>query len=350
MFWFLYYSFFLYFLYLARKYTNAHSLLVMFMIFFLGQRWMTGEDFPGYLLYYIINFKGFDFTFFSLQDLFIRFNLSFSFFIFSLYTLTILFLYKFINNFRYSSLIFVVFIITELSFIILSQLKQSLAIPIFLFSFYFIFFKRYFIGLCFYLLASSVHVATLFLLPFLFLKAPIRKYTLTFILGLICFLPFINITDILPNFLYFKFAHYLDSEYNSSLSIYHYLKYYAIIILFYLLYCNTIPQSQIVMKFLITGFLLYLVLYGLSFQFAPFMRFSYYFRIFEVITFVTFALDSSNKRNFRFLVIPFFTISFFMIAVLDPYNITRYEFKPLSIFESKSKSQLHSEIDDFYND
>ncbi|PAO30079.1 EpsG family protein, partial [Vibrio vulnificus] len=227
MFWFFYYSSFLFFLYLNKKTKRSHTALLVFMLFFLGQRWMTGEDFPGYLLYYLIDFQGGDLAFFSLQNVFKYFEFSFSFFVMFLYVITLFATFKFINKFEYASLVFIVFSITELSFIQLSQLKQSLSIPFFLFSYYYIYNKKYTIGLLFIVLSSSIHLAALFLVPFVFIKLPAKKNIITLLLLFICIFPFINITEIVPTSLYFKFSHYLESDYNQALSYFHYIKLYG---------------------------------------------------------------------------------------------------------------------------
>lgn len=350
MFWFFYYTVFLYFLFLVKNYNRFHGVLFFVMIFFLGQRWMTGEDFPGYLLYYLIDFKGVDFGFFLLQDFFKFNNFSFSLFVLFLYILTLGLTYKFIGKFEYSALIFVLFSITELSFIQLSQLKQSLAIPLFLFSFYYFYHKKIFLGLLFIILSSSVHVASLFLIPFLFIRVPLKNKQLKFILFAICLMPLINITSFIPPSLFFKFGHYLNSDYNQSLSFFHYIKFYGVVTLFYFLYNSNKQELLINNKIMLSGFIIYLALYSLSFQFAPFMRLSYFFRIFEVITLVNLAKNSNYRYIFGYVVIPFYSVAFLAIGLLDPYNVSRYSFEPVSIYEQKTESQLHLEIDQFYEE
>jgi len=350
VFWIIYYLVFLYFLYLAKKFSNIHIVFLFVMIFFMGQRWMTGEDFPGYLLYYLIGFKGADVGFFMLQDFFIYSEFSFSLFILFIYSITLILTYKFINKFQYASLVFVMFAITELSFIQLSQIKQALAIPFLLFSFYFFYNKKMFFGFVFILLSSSIHIASIFLLPFLFIKLPVQKKTMTYILIVICLLPFFNITTIIPPALYFKFGHYLDSDYNQVLSFFHYIKLYGIALLFYLLYQSNSSDSLLNKRFMLSGMFIYLGLYSLSFQFAPFMRLSYFFRIFEVIVLVNLAMDANYRRYFSYYIFPFYSLSFLAIAILDPYNVSRYSFEPVIIFESKTEAELYLEIDQFYEE
>lgn len=350
MFWVVYYSLFLYFLYLTKKTRNAHVPLLFLMIFFLGQRWMTGEDFPGYLLYYLIDFKGVDIGFFALQDTFKYFDFSFSLFVLFIYTVTLSLTYKFINKFQYASLVFVVFSITELSFIQLSQLKQSLAIPFMLFSYYYFYNKKYLYGLVFIVFSSSLHVASFFLLPFLFFRVPVKKSTMMLLLAIVCVLPFLNITAIVPTSLYFKFGHYLDSEYNQSLSLFHYFKLYGIIIIFYILYRSNSMDSLLDKRLILSGMFIYIFLYSLSFQFAPFMRFSYFFRVFEVIALINLAMDSNIRRCFSYYVFPFYSLSFLVICILDPYNVSRYSFEPVRFFEHRTDSQLYLEIDKFYEE
>lgn len=346
----MYYLVFLFFLYLTRKSDNIHRALLFVMIFFMGQRWMTGEDFPGYLLYYLIDFNGVDVGFFMLQDFFTYNEFSFSLFVLFTYSMTLILTYKFINLFQYASLVFVMFMITELSFIQLSQIKQSLAIPFLLFSFYFFYNRRMLFGVVFLLLSSSIHIASLFLLPFLFIKLPIQNKKMIYILAVICILPFLDITKIVPPALYFKFAHYLDSEYNQSLSFFHYFKLYGVVLLFYFLYQSNSRDSLLNKRLMLSGMVIYLCLYSLSFQFAPFMRLSYFFRVFEVIVLVNLAMESSYRHCFSYYVFPFYSLSFLVICMLDPYNVSRYSFEPVRIYEDRTEAQLYLEIDQFYEE
>lgn len=350
MFWLVYFIVFSVFLYLSKRFTNAHILLLLIMLFFLGQRWMTGEDFPGYLLYYLIDFQGVDFSFFALQKIFKGLGLSFSMFVFFLYAITLFTTYKFINKFKYASVIFVVFSITELAFIQLSQLKQSLAIPFLLFSFYFFYIKKVKFAWLFYLIAASTHVAAIVLLPLLLITYPLKRRLIKIFLLIICFLPFINITQLIPVSFFFKFGHYLDGEYNQALSLFHYLKLYGVMLIFYILCVSNSESSISKNNFAITGMLIYLTLYALSFQFAPFMRLSYFFRIFEVIALVSLAFDSSYRRSFGYYVLPFYSLSFLVIALLDPYNVSRYEFQLLTPFESRTDADLYLQIEKFYEE
>jgi hypothetical protein len=320
------------------------------MIFFMGQRWMTGEDFPGYLLYYIIGFSGVDFGFFMLQDFFSSNDFSFSLFILFTYSITLILTYKFINIFKYAPIVFVMFAITELSFIQLSQIKQALAIPFFLFSFYFFYIKRRVLGGIFILLSSSIHVASFFLLPFLFIRVSGQKNLLSLMLIVICFLPLINVTAVIPSALFFKFAHYLNGEYNQSLSVFHYFKFYGVVLLFYFLYQSNPRLLLRNNRLMLSGFVIYLFLYSLSFQFAPFMRLSYFFRIFEVIVLVNLAMTSNIRRCFIYIVFPFYSLSFLAICTLDPYNVSRYSLEPVKIYENRTESELRSEIDQFYEE
>lgn len=350
MFWLIYYLNFLSFLYVARKNKLFIRFLLLVLIFFMGQRWMTGEDFPGYLLYYLIDFKGVDFGFFALQGVFLNNEFSFSLFVFFTYLLTIFLTYKFIGLFSNSALIFVFFTITELFFIQLSQIKQSLAIPIFLFSFYFLYNNRKFFGFCTFFLASSIHIATLFLIPFLFFKVSVQKKYLNIFLVLVCFLPLINITSLLPSVLYFKYAHYLTSDYNQPLSVFHYFKFYTVVFLFFLL-CQANSEFNLLRnKFAITGFIFYLFIYAISFQFAPLMRLSYFFRIFEVVVFINLSLSLNQWKIFLFIVFLFYSVSFVFISIIDPYNVSRYQFNFIKIYENKTDSELYSEIDNFYKE
>ena len=136
-------------------------LVISYLTILFGQRWMVGEDYPGYVLYYDIQFTGFAPTFYLIQNYFSDNGISFILFM-SLMLLVILvnfFLFiKFVFPKEYV-IFFLIFAISEIFFQQLSQVRQFVAISIFLVSFYKIQHKGRKIYLFYYILACSVHIS-----------------------------------------------------------------------------------------------------------------------------------------------------------------------------------------------
>lgn len=79
------------------------------------------------------------------------------------------------------------------------------------------------------------------------------------------------------------------------------------------------------------------------------MRVSFYFKIFE-ITFVALAVNNLNlfsKGFTRLTIISVFIGIFTGFVITDPYNIQDFQWRPLTIRESRSDAQLEQEVADY---
>ena len=326
--------------------------MLIYSIFTFGQRWMTGEDFPGYLLYYLINFQGPEIGYFALQYFFISNNFYFGILIFLIYSITIINVFYFIKKINKNVVLLIyLFMFVEMYFMQMSQIRQFVAVSFFINAYYFLFNKKYFKFLISYSLAASFHFSVLLLLPFLFIKIKLKRRTLFYALLVFCILPFINIKFIIDIFNINFYSNYLDSAYDTGLSIFHYIKYY-IILGIAILYMYNIEKNKLdkMDSMIINGFMLYILFYGLSFQYAPVMRMSYYFKIFELVylTYYISSLKYFAEYFVKRLVVIVILIFYVSIAVLDPYNITRYEIRFLQLYEDKTTDELKYEIEKFY--
>lgn len=324
----------------------------IYSIFVFGQRWMTGEDFPGYLLYYLINFKTEELGYFLLQSFFVKKELYFGNLIFILYFITLFNTFKIMNKFEKNKIwMFYLYMFGELYFVQMSQIRQFVAISFFINAYYYANKKQIVKLIVNLLLALSFHKSVLLVVPFMFIKLKPSKKNLFFILLFFLFLPLINIKFVFNIGIAKNYSHYLGSVYNTGLSIFHYVRYYMtmLIILIYVYNIKT-KLNHDKDSVIITGLIIYLLFYGLSFKFAPVIRISNYFKIYEII-FLSYYMGDIYKYPFTFmrgLIISFILVLYTGIAIMDPYNITRYEFRNLRMYDNKSRIELFNEIENFY--
>lgn len=334
---------------------SKNTLIITTYIYSLtifGQRWLTGEDFPGYLLYYIINFQGSDWSYFALQDLFIKNNLSFSLLIFLAYALTLFLNYKFIISInRNIFLLIFLYSIFELYFIQLSQIRQFIAISLFLNALYYAHTVKYFKMVVFTILAVSFHISTILVVPFLFFKKQINRKFLFIISLTLIFLPVFDITIFLEILNVNFYSNYLGGEYDQDLSAFHLFKYFILLSLLLIIikYSKRIYEDNMDIM-IVTGFIFYLFFYGISFQYAPMLRVANFFRIFEILILATqySRIRLLDKKLTLMILIGMYIIFYIGIALIDPYNISRYEFRLLHLFERESLYFYISEIERFY--
>ncbi|AKL93663.1 EpsG family protein [Clostridium aceticum] len=325
-----------------------------YSIFVFGQRWMTGEDFPGYLLYYISGFTGKEIGYFALQNLFANKNLYFGLFIFLIYTITVFNNFKFIKRINKNTVFMIyLYMFLELYFMQMSQIRQFIAVSFFIHSYYFIFQRMYCRSLINLIIAISFHFSAVIIIPILFIRMKLSKKTMFYFVILCCALPLVNIKVLFNLGILNTYSHYIGSVYDTGLSFFHFIRYYAIlfIILLYI-YNIKIDVSSRIDRMILNGVLFYLVLYGLSFQFAPMMRVSYYLKIFEFIFIGYYIKDIKHfsPKLVKGTIVSMFLLFYLSIAIIDPYNITRYEFRPLQLRENRTDSELRMEIHNFYYD
>lgn len=328
--------------------------IFIYSVFTFGQRWMTGEDFPGYLLYYIYNFKVSDgLAYFALQDIFYNSNIYFGNLIFTIYFINLFnnfrFLYKFEKN---RKLLFYLYMFVELYFMQMSQIRQFIAISFFINAYYFSYGRHYVKMIINLILAVCFHYSAFIVSVFLFLKPKLNRqyYLLGFLVCII--LPFLNIKFLVNIGIFSKYAHYLGSAFDQNLSIYHYLKYYLILsfLIIYIININ-IQLFRTKDTLIFNGILIYLIFYGLSFKFAPVLRISNYFKIFELVFLIYYIKDlrKFSKNIVKSCVVGTLLVFYIAIAIIDPFNISRYKFKPLQLYQIIDIDEARSEIDNFYD-
>ncbi len=342
-------------LYFSIKKRNEKILMngsFLYSVIIFGQRWMTGEDFPGYLLYYLLGFSGKELGYFGIQNMFRSMNLYFGLFIFLIYTVTIFNNFKFIKRINKNTIFMIyLYMFVESYFMQMSQIRQFIAISFFIHSYYFAFYKRYYKCIINLIIAYSFHFSVAFIAPILLVRMKLSKKTMFYFVLLCCVLPIINVKMLLNLGFASLYSHYIGSVYDTGLSFFHYIRYYTIIaIILMLIYNININNSVMIDRMILNGLLFYLIFYGLSFQFAPMMRVSYYLKIFEFIFIGYYIREIKNfsPKLIKGTIITLFLFFYLSIAIIDPYNISRYEFRPLKLYENRSDSELHMEISDFY--
>lgn len=326
----------------------------IYSIFVFGQRWMTGEDFPGYLLYYISGFTGKEVGYFALQNLFTSMDLYFGLFIFLIYSITVFNNYKFIKRINKNTVFMIyLYMFVELFFMQMSQIRQFIAVSFFIHSYFFAFERKYFRSILNLIIAISFHFSAVLIAPILFIRMKLSKKLMFYFVISCCILPLINIKVIFNLGFINMYSHYIGSVYDTGLSFFHYVRYYGIIfIILIYIYNIKICVSSKMDKMILNGLLFYLIFYGLSFQFAPMMRVSYYLKVFEFVFIGYYLKDIKNfsPKLVKGTVVSMFLLFYVSIALIDPYNITRYDFKPLQLRENRSDSELRMEIYNFYYD
>lgn len=324
----------------------------IYSLFVFGQRWMVGTDFPNYLGYYLRSHIGREPLYFGLQELFAGLNLYFGLFIFVTLLITL------INNFRFIkklesnvSLVLYIYMFSEIYFAQMSQVRQFMAISFFINAFYYAYQNKYKTAIFTSIVGGLFHISGFFVVPFLFLKVKFNKVTALYGLLLASILPLFNVSMIFKLPLFSAYSRYIDSIFNVNLSIFHYFKFYFMMVIIMFVIWNMKVKSTKEMQMLFNGLIWYMLFYGASFQFAPFMRVSFYFKIFEI---VFLALSINMLHLFsgyltRILVVSVFIVVFAGFMVTDPYNIQDFQWRPLTIRESRSDDQLRQEIANYHN-
>ncbi|MER1956071.1 MAG: EpsG family protein [Solibacillus sp.] len=325
-----------------------------YSLFVFGQRWMVGTDFGNYLMYYIYDYQGTEVGYRFLQNIFTEYNLSFSLFVFLLYLLTQFNFYKFMSKFNMDyTLIILFYCLSEIYFAETSQIRQWIAISFFVNAYYYLYFKKYVKTFFLILLGFIFHKSIIFVIPFMFIKfdklIKIKKLAPLFILILLC-LPFVNLNYAFSFLHIFDFVKdYEDSRYVVSLSYFHIAKYYFLIICT-LIMLNNIDWIKIKLNsMIINGQLIYLFLYGLSMQMGAFIRFAYFFKIFEILFFVCLIpfLRGIDKKQMLILFTIYSFIMYGAISIIDTVELSHYRMRLISIFEPYSDQQLIIEFYDF---
>lgn len=176
---------------------------IIFFIIFVGIRYEVGNDYHSYYLNYLgINSNGYTD---SKEIIYVLFNKIFNFesviFLFS--CLSFFFLYKSIKYFNvdYSNTILLVYYSFFLVTFNLHIIRQGLAVALVLYSYKFLYEKKYILFLIFVLVASGFHISALIVIPIsYFFKYEINKKIQIFILFISLVISY-NI-DIIMDFYY----------------------------------------------------------------------------------------------------------------------------------------------------
>lgn len=349
--------FFLSILLILTKYLKKDFIFIngsfIFILFVYGQRWLSGTDFPNYLLYYLTSFTRWaEFLYFGLQETFVAYNIYFGLFIFLILFIIMHNYYSFFKKIdKQVVMMIALFLFSEIFVAQLSQLRQYVAVSFFTLAFYYMFQQNYFKTVIHIILAAGFHMSAIFMSIFLFLKMKISRKVAIVLVGVSLVLPLLNIQFIFNLSIFSRYAGYLDSIFNVGLSPFHLAKFYglALIILYYILKIDKFNQTTIE-RMVLNGMLLNILLYGMSFQFALLIRVSAYFKVFEIAFLVYYAdrLKGTSTRFIQTVVILFFLGIFGGVVWTDPYDIHPYEFEPLRLFEKRPNGVIRREVDRFY--
>lgn len=355
MIWVIHFSMINIILFFSKIFKNDKIFIIgsfSYSVIVFGQRWMTGVDFPGYLLYYLIDFNGVEPSYYFLQNILATNNIYFGILIFITFFLTLINFYRLISKFESKKILMIyLYCFLEIYFIQMSQIRQGISISFFINAFFYMYNNKKYKAIINALAALSFHISTFLVIPFLFIKPKLSRKTSFYICLIFIVLPFIDITFIIEFFRIGFYSNYIDSVYDVSLGVSHYFRYYLSLFgtLLYIYNFKNIEKDNF-FYCTVNGQLLYLLFYALSFKYAPIFRISNYFKIFELVFFVYNAkkINRISKRTLTLSMIGIVFLLYSSISLLDPYDISRYEFRALRIRETKSVNELFSEINRFY--
>jgi len=317
---------------LIKKIKYKYFAIYLYTIIIFGQRWLVGTDYVGYMRLFLAQ-KGYGLYFF-LQEFIFKNKLTFQLLIIIVLMITmfnfLFFLYKYTKRNQW---VLLIFCFSEMYFQQFSQIRQYMAISFFLISILCLINKKRLYFVLFYLIAFNIHMSvSIVVLPLIiFYFWEMKKYQNQIIVCILPILPFINFS-----FLAIKFGghygEYGDTVFSTHLSNFNLIAYYSILF-FYITYRYNKDDSQN-NKF----FLLYLILYGISFKFAIMIRASFYFKIFAATFLVNYI---GNNRFFvkklsAQLVVFYCAFSFIGLVYTNPYRIQPFYWKPLIIYEKKN--------------
>lgn len=325
----------------------------VYSLFIFGQRWMTGTDFPNYLRYYLTDFQVREPIYKYIQVFLSANNLYFGILVFIIFSITIFNNYRFIIKIdRNIVLMLYAYLLSEVFFAQLSQMRQFIAISFFINAYFNAYEKKYGYSLLNILLGAGFHTSILFVVPFILIQINISRIKAIYLMLVSAILPILDVTLLLKLPFFSRYAHYIESRFNVNLSIFHTIKFYVLLIVIFLCMWNLKKiRKKTIDQMILNGILLNMLIYGLSFQFAPMIRVSSYFKIFELVFLLYYLKEINNysKIVVKFSIIGLFSLIYAGFALTDPYLITRYEFRYLRIYDDRETEQLQSEINNFYN-
>lgn len=321
--------------------------LIIFTLIY-GQRWMVGTDFPNYLNFYLKRFERFEFFYFGIQNFFRDNNLSFGLFILLITFLTLFNFYKLIKKFEKKNLILSIFLISEIFFAAMSQIRQYLAISLIVNAIYYSYNNKYLRSLFFTIIAVFFHKSAIIVSPLLFRIKPNRMVYLILLISAFIF-PLIDSTVLLRSIMsIFDYDSYIGGVFDKQLSFSHYLRYYVtlILIIFYIFLYKYDSNDLNNDVLLINMVIIYIILYGLSIKFAPLYRVTRYLSLYEIIFFVELSgkLKYVNTRNVISIISLLYILIFIGIINSDSYNISDFEIEKVHIFEKRNNIQIRNEV------
>lgn len=322
-----------------------------YAVFIFGQRWMTGTDFPYYLKYYIIDFDAVEPGYYLIQKILTEGNYYFGILIFIVFLITIFNNYRFILKIEKHALLMIyLFLISEIFFAQLSQIRQFVAISFYMNSYFYAYHKQY-IKSGFGIIGGLLfHDSIIFLIPFLFIRLNLDKIKTLYLLVLSGILPLLDVTLLLRISVFDRYSHYIGSRFDVQLSIFHYFKFYVIlaVVLYFLWTLDEVGHGR-KEKMILNGLVFNFLLYGISFQFGLFLRVSMYFKVFEIIFLAYYFKRTKYMSNLISMttIAGLFLGIYGGLALTDPYKINDYQFSPLHLHEIRSETQLRNEIDAF---
>ena len=322
----------------------------IYAVFVFGQRWMTGTDFPNYLRYYIEDFTRSEWGYFGLQTLLRENDFYFGVLIFLIFLLTQINFYRFFLKFQNSAMLIFLFLISELFFAQMSQIRQYVAISFFINSFYNAYHKDRLKTVINLLFAYSFHTSSLFFIPMLLVQLPFNRKRYGIVLTSFFMLPFIDIHMIFKLPFFNRYSHYVGGYFDVPLSVNHVIKYFTILLfMIFITYSLEEFKTNGSNKLIYNGVFYYMLIYGLSFHFAPLFRIATFFQVFEILFLVIYAQKLKNipeylsKKAVALIFIGIFTMS----AIVDSYTVANYNFRPLRLYDDRSTEELINEVNNF---
>lgn len=319
----------------------------VYVVYIFGQRWMTGVDFPYYLKYYLQDFTRSEWGYFGLQVFLKNNNLYFGLLIFIVFVLTQFNFYRFFKKFDNYSLLIFVFLISEIFFAQMSQMRQYVAISFFVNSYYYANKKEYPRSMLNLFFAYSFHSSAIYFFPFLFIKIPYTKNIVSLLLTSFLMLPLVDIRFVLNLPFLNRYSGYLGGNFDVPLGINHSIKYLImlVIFIFYIINLNEFKKTKLNLL-IINGLIFYMLIYGLSLQFAPLYRIATYFQVFEIVFLVHYSKSlkgiptSITNKTVSFLFIGLFIFA----SISDSYRVSEYQFRSIRLHENRTEEQLNNEI------
>lgn len=323
------------------------NICIAYFVFIFGQRWSAGIDFYGYLKYYIISFPS-EIGYRTIERFFSRNDIYFGNLIFIIYTFTLVMSIWFINYFYRSNYLLYIFFLSEYHIMMLNPLRTYIAISFFLIVLIKVYEKNKKLSLLFIFLGGLFHklifLASIFILVFLNQKIIFRNKK-KILLGLIV-LPLLPTRNLLILFAeYFNYGRtYLGSSYDIQFSILNTIRYYLILIL-YFIFSNKKWYIERKNNFINIGIIIFIFIMGISCQIAPLHRVAYFFKIFEVLFFFkVFISSQKNKYLKQGIIIFIFIINYIVIAYKDMGVLSNYELRFLQLKNTKTFSQYLEEV------